>query len=469
MDLYGRLVHDVLFPGFEALRGRPTLGLMRYLDRTQWASADELHAIQSGLLRRMVRHAYQHTTWYRTIFDERGLTPDDIRSAEDLVKLPLLERDHARGSIEARTSSAPPFATVKKITSGSTGQPMVVTYNSESRHWRDATRWRGYGWAGYRPGMKAVHYWGFGLTSPDRKTRWKIQLDRALNRNLYIDCTVRSDEHLRGVVEQIRRFQPEVLVTYSQAGAYLARYVLRTGSRGWGEIPVILGAERLMDHDRAAIVEAFGPAFETYGSREFMLTGAECEAHDGMHQAMETQVFEIIVRNPDGTTRAARPGESGECVITDLHNLAVPHLRYVNGDVAVQRPAGKCTCGRWLSKLGPIEGRTLEILRDARGEPVGGTMFAVLFLYLVDHALSYQVIQHADDHLTVRCVPIGGPGTLPKASHEFIHSFCAKYLPGIPVVVEEVADIPPGAAGKRRLVVVEPRASTSRAAASGTP
>jgi phenylacetate-CoA ligase len=156
-------------------------------------------------------------------------------------------------------------------------------------------------------------------------------------------------------------------------------------------------------------------------------------------------------------------------VITDLHNLAVPHLRYVNGDIAVQRAPGKCTCGRWLPKLGPIEGRTLEILRDARGEPVGGTMFAVLFLYLVDHALSYQVIQHPDDHLTVRCVPIGGPGTLPKASHEFIHSFCAKYLPGIPVVVEEVADIPPGAAGKRRLVVVEPRASTSRAAASGTP
>jgi phenylacetate-CoA ligase len=309
--------------------------------------------------------------------------------------------------------------------------------------------------------MKAVHYWGFGLTSPDRKQRWKLQLDRTLNRNLYIDCTLRGDDHLAGVVAQIARFRPEVIVTYSQAGAHLARYVLRTGSRAWGQIPVILGAERLWDHDRKAIVEAFGPAFETYGSREFMMTGAECEAHDGMHQAMETQVVEIVVRNPDGTTRHARPGESGEVVITDLHNLAVPYIRYVNGDIAVQRPADKCGCGRWLPRLGPIEGRTLEILRDARGEPVGGTMFAVLFLYLVDHALSYQVIQHPDDHLTVRVVPIGGPGTLPAASHTFIHDFCARYLPGIPVVVDEVADIPPGPAGKRRLVVVEPRVAAA--------
>lgn len=335
---------------------------------------------------------------------------------------------------------------------------MKVSYNAESRHWRDATRWRGYGWAGYRPGMKALHYWGFGLTVPDRKARWKMNLDRALNRNNYVDCTIRSDERLAEVVAEVRRFQPEIIVTYSQAGAYLARHVLRTGTRAWGEIPVIVGAERLLEHDRQAITAAFGPTFETYGSREFMLTAAECDAHDGMHESMETQITEIIVRNPDGTTRAARPGESGEVVITDLHNLAVPHLRYVNGDIAVQRPADRCACGRWLQRIGPIEGRTLENLRDAAGQPVGGTFFAVLFLYLVDHCLSYQVVQHADDHLTVRVVPIAGPGKLPAAQHQFIHDFCARYVPGLPVVVEELADIPPGPAGKRRLVVVEPRA-----------
>jgi phenylacetate-CoA ligase len=313
---------------------------------------------------------------------------------------------------------------------------MKVSYNAESRHWRDATRWRGYGWAGYRPGMKALHYWGFGLTVPDRKARWKMNLDRALNRNNYVDCTIRSDERLAEVVAEVRRFQPEIIVTYSQAGAYLARNVLRTGTRAWGEIPVIVGAERLLEHDRQAITAAFGPTFETYGSREFMLTAAECDAHDGMHESMETQITEIIVRNPDGTTRAARPGESGEVVITDLHNLAVPHLRYVNGDIAVQRPADRCACGRWLQRIGPIEGRTLENLRDAAGQPVGGTFFAVLFLYLVDHCLSYQVVQHADDHLTVRVVPIAGPRQAPGRA--------------APVHPRLLRPLRAGAAGRRR-------------------
>ena len=83
-------------------------------------------------------------------------------------------------------------------------------------------------------------------------------------------------------------------------------------------------------------------------------------------------------------------------------------------------------------------------------------MFAVLFLYLVDHALQYQVAQGADDRLTVRVVPIAGG--LPPAAHQFIHTFSAKYLPGLPVTVEELADIPTGPGGKRRLVLVEPKA-----------
>jgi phenylacetate-CoA ligase len=456
MDLYGRLLHDVLFPGFEAIRGRPTVGLMRFLDRSQWASRDELHALQSGLLRRLIRHAYAHTRWYREAMDARGLTPEDIRTPADLGKLPLLEKDAARGSIEKRTSNAPPYAVVKKVTTGSTGQPMLVEYNAESRFWRDATRWRGYGWAGYRPGMKALHFWGVAATPPKtRLGRVKLRLDRALNRNLYVDCTPNGDDHLRWVVEQMKEYRPEVIVTYSQAGANLARFINREGLRSWGATPVILGAERLFDHDRAAMIEAFGPAFETYGAREFMLMGSECDVHDGLHQSMETMIIEIIVREPDGSTRPARPGESGEVVVTDLHNLAVPFIRYVNSDLAVARAPSRCACGRWLERMGPIEGRVAETLRDGAGNKVNGLMFNVLFLNLVEHAKQFQAVQHVDGQLTIKIVPMQEHQPLPVEAKALVDQFCAKYLPGVPVTVERVDDIPPGPAGKRRLVVVE--------------
>src|SRR5689334_20758656 len=95
MDVYGRLLQGVLFPAWEALRGRPTFELLRYVERTQWASQDELHALQSGLLRRLARHAYRHTAYYRERFDQVGVSPEDLRSPEDLVKLPLLEKKDA--------------------------------------------------------------------------------------------------------------------------------------------------------------------------------------------------------------------------------------------------------------------------------------------------------------------------------------------------------------------------------------
>src|SRR5205085_8745738 len=97
----------------------------------------------------------------------------------------------------------------------------------------------------------------------------------------------------------------------------------------------------------------------------------------------ETMIVELVVREKDGTTRAARPGETGEVVITDLHNLAQPLIRYVGGDSAVARPAVPCKCGRTLPRIGPIEGRVTDTLRDGRGNPVNGLLFSILFVSVV--------------------------------------------------------------------------------------
>ncbi|MGH2899755.1 MAG: phenylacetate--CoA ligase family protein, partial [Solirubrobacteraceae bacterium] len=165
------ILAKALFPAFEAARGRPTVPLLRHLRATERATPEALRDLQAGLLRRLLRHAYRHTAFYRQLLDERGLSPEDFGTVDDLGKLPLLERPILRASVEARTASAPPHASITKTTSGSSGEPVVVKYNAESRHWRDAIRWRGYGWAGYDIGMRALHYWGFGPAGVS--TWWK--------------------------------------------------------------------------------------------------------------------------------------------------------------------------------------------------------------------------------------------------------------------------------------------------------
>jgi phenylacetate-CoA ligase len=444
----------VLYPGWERLRGRPTFELLRLLQRTERASHDELEALRTGFLRRLIQHAFHHTKHYRAAFEAAGVGPDDVRTLADLQKLPVLERAAAQASVDARTADWPPVA-VTKTTSGSTGQPLVVKFSAESRHWRDATRWRGFGWGGYRMGDKAMHLWGVGAQPPSRLQRAKIEVDRLLRRDVYVDCMVRSDDKLQAMVDTLRRQRPTVLAGYAQALADLARYVNREGLRAWGTIPVIYGAERLWEHDRADLARAFGPAvFETYGCREFMLMGSECEVHEGLHESVENLIVEILVREPDGTFRPARVGERGEIAITDLHNLACPFIRYLTGDASTMQAYGPCACGRTLPRFGAIEGRVTDTMRDADGNPVEGILFNILFLTIAKHTRQFQAVQRVDGGLVLRVVP-AIEGRLPEEAVALIREFVGKHLRGVPFEIEVVREISLSGAGKLRRVIVE--------------
>src|SRR5258708_426944 len=128
-DLYGFLFEKLLYPGWESgLRRRPTLSYLVELERSEWRSLDELKAFQAGELRKLVEHAYNHSPHYRRTFTERGILPNDIRTVDDLPKLPLLSRQEARDHFEDRMSTFEPLPRIRKTTSGTTGRPLAFAY-----------------------------------------------------------------------------------------------------------------------------------------------------------------------------------------------------------------------------------------------------------------------------------------------------------------------------------------------------
>jgi phenylacetate-CoA ligase len=366
MDLYGAMLGGLLYPAWErGVRRRPVLRYVDELARTERAPLPALRALQQRRLGRLATHAAEHVPFYRERFAEAGLAPASL-TLETLARLPVLTRREAADSAEARRSLAPPFATIAKTTGGTTGEPLAIRYDLGSEHWRQAVKLRGYGWAGYRIGDPVLHYWGVG-TRPDTpaRQRAKVWLDHALKREVYVDCTPRGEAHLAETVALIAERRPRVMICYAQAGADLARYVVETGSRAWDDIAVITGAEALLDADRAAFEQAFGPQVcETYGCREFMLIGIECAARSGLHVSMENLIVEIVVTE-HGRERPARAGETGEVVLTDLHNHGMPFIRYANGDVATAGTTQRCTCGRTLPRIRSVQGRISETLHDA--------------------------------------------------------------------------------------------------------
>ncbi len=233
MDLYWPLLEKVLFPALDTVRGRPTVPLLQFLRGSERWSADALRDLQAGLLRRLIRHAATQPTHYRKLLADRGLVPEDFATPDDLHHLPVVDP-------------------VVEVDQGHDRRDHVVSRedSAESRRWRDATRWRGHGWAGYRIGMRALHYRGEPQPSGGWLRRGKQALVRAVQRDLHIDCTVRSERVLADTVRRMRELGPQVIVADAAGAAALARHVNDNGLRTWADIPVIVGAERLWPHDR---------------------------------------------------------------------------------------------------------------------------------------------------------------------------------------------------------------------------
>jgi phenylacetate-CoA ligase len=455
MDAYAALFRSVLHPAWETvLRGRPTLARLELLRKLQWRSSDELVAFQVGELRKLVRHAGAHVPYYRDAFAERGVSHEDLRSPDDMRHLPLLTRDMASSSFAARKSQVSPLPTITKTTSGSSGNPLCFAYDEGSEYWRQATKLRGYEWAGYRPGDEVLHYWGPPPKPlPPFRQRAKMAIDRALRREHYVDCVTQNEAKLLATVDLIRRRRPKAIVCYAQSGGGLARFIVDRRLRDWGTIPVICGAEPLLPNDRAALRDAFGPAvFDTYGCRETMLMATECDQHDGLHVCMENILLEVLVTGSDGRTRHAEPGEVGEVVITDLHNFGAPLIRYKNGDLARWGGHVRCSCGRAHPKISAIEGRVNEAFVDGRGGRVNGMYFCTIMVPMAPAVKRYQAIQHKDRSITLKLVPTE---RYSDETTRIIRRNLEAAIPGVPLSIELVAHIAAAESGKGRPVVVE--------------
>jgi phenylacetate-CoA ligase len=151
--------------------------------------------------------------------------------------------------------------------------------------------------------------------------------------------------------------------------------------------------------------------------------------------------------------RAVATGESGEILVTDLHNYGMPFLRYANGDVGTMAPEGPCTCGRSLRKIAHLDGRRVDTLRDAHGNPVPGMLFISL-LQSEMQVRSFQVIQQKSGAIELRVVR---GNHWDAARFDKVVARLTAYFRGLPVRVVFCERIAASALGKRRPIVVENR------------
>lgn len=447
LPLYARLYCGQLQPAFEKLRGKITPQVEKQISQTQWLSLDELRESQWRALAKLLDWAAGKVDFYKQWFAEQGLTPREVVEARDLSLLPLVDKPIITAQPQRFLADPLPPGSYIKTTGGTLGRPLSFMLNPESDHWRQAMSRRGYAWAGIAPGRKQLHVWSSDLIPLPRAARFKRAVHRALLRQHYVSYyRMLSPEDTDRALRRIDRLAPDNLVIYPSASEVLCTRALQTGWRPRRPlVSVLTGAETLFAHQREMIQEVFGcPAFETYGSREFMLMAAECPAHRGMHVSAENLMIEILA---DG--RPAAPGELGEVVVTDLHNFAQPFIRYRVGDTSAWLDDGPCSCGRALPRLAPVEGKVVDMIVTPDGRRLTGHFFPHL-LKDFNAVERYQIEQDRSDHIIIR---LKLRHQLADEDNRLILDKFRETLPGVESQIEVVDEVKIAPTGKVRITI----------------
>lgn len=444
--MYAELFRHVLFPAYETLNRRGTHRYLAEYRRNQWLDAESITRIQLAKLNNLLEHCWNHVPHLQRMWRQCGLRPRRLQSVQELEAFPILTKHEITANYQEMKSLPSQGRSLVKTTGGTTGDPFRFEYTMESYARRTAVMWRGYEWAGAGLGERTAYLWGSPTPTRLRDRLKDSAYHWAFNRRVFNANAMLKESDVEDYAHAMDRYRPTILVGFVRPVLAMAQWITRTGYKVRRPTSIVTGAEALYESEREAIEGAFHcPVFNTYGCREFMLIAAECENHAGLHINADHLVVELV----DFEGRAVADGP-GDVVITDLHNLAMPLVRYRNGDRATAIRDGACACGRGLPRLQTVDGRILDMIVTPDGRSVPGEFF--VYVMLGRTAIKrYQIVQTDTDALEVR---IMSDDALARSECDQIIAKIEEVTgPTMRIAIVRVDAIAEPASGKRRVTV----------------
>jgi len=408
---------------------------------------EEIEAYQVEALGRLLDHAYENVPYYRRVFRERELVPEDIATLNDLKLLPFLTREDLQNNLpDLKAKNYPESAFEYVTTGGSTGIPVGFYYEkgaSRAREWAFMkTLWDR---VGYRFIDRCVILRGYIVGSPEDKIYWKKTL---FGRWLVMSSHHMTEETLPAYIDEIRRFRPRFIQAYPSTAVILARYMMEHEIKPFPTLKAILcGSENLYPWQRSLLSEAFRcRVFSWYGNSEQTVLAGECEESTHYHIFPEYGIVELIGRDGRPVTR---PGVMGEVVTTGLTNYICPLIRYRTMDLATEAE-GPCTCGRSYQLLERVDGRVQDFIVTCRGELLSGVTMNI-DTDAFDNVKQFQFYQEKVGEVILNIVR--KPGFNSQDAEYLYQEVSRSCGSDVTITIRYVEHIPLTARGKHRYFV----------------
>jgi phenylacetate-CoA ligase len=347
----------------------------------------ELRKHQLRKLKEQVKHCYEDSTFYRKKFKDAGLKPEDIKTLDDLQKIPFTVKNDLRDNYPLGMLAVKPVEVVEiHASSGTTGNPIIGAYTTTDMDaWEELMARSIYTTGGRKEDVIHIAY-GYGLFTGGLGFHYGAHKIGAMTIPVSGGMTQRQ-------IKLMKDLGATVLCCTPSFAVYLAEAMAKEGVDPKKDLKLrigLFGAEPWSDKIRERIEANLGiEAFDVYGLTELCGPGVsiECSEHKGLHIWEDHFLVETI--NPE-TGEVLSPGEEGELVFTTLTKTGMPMLRFRTRDISVIETE-KCACGRTHARMIRVRGRSDDML-IIRGVNVFPSQIEVAVMSFPELAPHYQIV-----------------------------------------------------------------------------
>lgn len=360
-----------------------------YLSGAQWWSKERHEEVCLENVRRLLIHAYEHTKYYKRLFDTCSFHPHDVKSLSDIEMIPFLDRDiiseHYNDLI---ADNIPLTKTYTDSTGGTTGNQLYFLNDKRMKQIERSFVMQIWQRAGFHYGRDLLAVLRNDIMPADVVYKKDVKHNRILFNNFCL-----TDDNLNKIVQIIKEMEIRFLHAYPSSATTLAEYINRNKLKGVISLKsVLLTSENIYPGQRELIEEMLGGKCHSfYGHSEHAGIAWWCESENLYHIDDEYGYMELI---DDHGQTIKEHSQMGEIVCTGIWNYAMPFIRYKTGDYAVYSDIQECSCGRHYRLLDDIYGRwTQEMIKKNDGTNISVTSLN-MHSDLFNNVFSYQMIQN---------------------------------------------------------------------------
>ena len=360
------------YPLQDLIKKTNVLNTLALLRKSQYWPEDRINEYQLKKLKKIIRYAKNNVPYYENLFKKNKLDSSDIKSIDDINKIPILTKEIVRRenhNLVARNFNMKYVS--KGKSGGTTGSPIFVYKDIQDRSFTWASYYRWLEWMNINYYDKFTTLWGAKTVLSDpflSKVKYKIV--NYIQNDIYIN-SFKLNEHLYyKTYKKIIKYNPILLKGYVSALIDFAKFLEKNNLEGIRPKVISTTSESLDLNCRSYLKNIFkAPIYDQYGCGEISGISYECSQHNGTHINLEHVIVEIL-----DDDNISIKNQRGRIIGTNLDNYVMPFIRYENGDLSSINYS-KCNCGVNQPLLVSIDGRLTDTIILKTGAKVHGVFF----------------------------------------------------------------------------------------------